>query len=203
MRTFNRYFRIIEVTCRQVTWERNRTTATLWKPTGPILATLERSSAEIIRKAGFEPWPNFAIANRSPSDPASVGARLISYNTNTLRRTPSTDLVSVVGRLSATRRGYTDAGSVQAKAGYEFSAVAHQSVVHRRRVGGARMRHLAALKSSQEYKVSIVCSTKRVLNRGQTGSTTNHVRECRRWPKCLCCGRNRDLCALPRSGSRN
>ena len=88
---------------------------------------------------GLRPQPKFANANRSPSDPASVGARLFSYNTKTSRRTPSTDPVSVVGRLSATRRGYTDAGSVQAKAGSEFSAVAHQSVVHRRRVGGARM----------------------------------------------------------------
>ena len=69
----------------------------------------------------------------------------------------------MVGRISATRRGYTDAGSVQARAGYEFSAVAHQSVVHRRRVGGARMRNLAALKSSQEYKVSIVCSAREWL----------------------------------------
>jgi len=44
----------------------------------------------------------------------------------------------VVGRLLATHRGYTDAGSVQAKAEYQFSAVAQQSVVHRHRVGGAR-----------------------------------------------------------------
>ncbi|HQX53692.1 MAG TPA: hypothetical protein PLR25_27510, partial [Planctomycetaceae bacterium] len=46
--------------------------------------------------------------------------------------------VSVVGRLLATRRGYTDTGSVQAKAECQFSAVAYQSEVHRRRVGGAR-----------------------------------------------------------------
>jgi len=58
-----------------------------------------------------------------------------------LKSTPL-DPVSVGGRLSATRRGYTDAGSVQAKAGSEFSAVARQSVVHRRKVGGAQMRHL-------------------------------------------------------------
>ena len=63
----------------------------------------------------LRPQTKFAIANGSPSDPASVGARLISYNKKTSRRTPSTDPVSVVGRLWANRRGYTDAGSVQAK----------------------------------------------------------------------------------------
>jgi len=63
---------------------------------------------------------------------------LIRYNNKTSRTTPSTDPMSVVGRLLAIHRGYTDAGSVQAKAEYQFSFVAQQSVVHRHRVGGAR-----------------------------------------------------------------
>ena len=88
--------------------------------------------------AGFARNPKFAISNRSPSDLASVVARLISYNNKTSRTTPSIDPVSVVGRLLTTHRGYTDAGSVQARAEYQFSAVAQQSAVHRRRVGGAR-----------------------------------------------------------------
>ena len=45
---------------------------------------------------------------------------------------PPSDPVSVVGRLLAMRRGYTDAGSVQARVECRFSAVAYQSVVHRR-----------------------------------------------------------------------
>jgi len=47
------------------------------------------------------------------------------------------DPVSVVGRLWAARRGYIDAGSVQARAKREFPAVAHQSAVHRHEVDGA------------------------------------------------------------------
>jgi len=56
---------------------------------------------------------------------------------NSAKHTPSTDPVSVGGRLLAAHRGYTDAGSVQAKAEYRFSAVAYQSAVHRHGVGGA------------------------------------------------------------------
>ena len=96
----------------------------------------DRSNADACPEYAWRelrPQPKFAIANRSPSDPASVGARLISYNSKTSRTTPSTGLVSVVGRLLATHRGYTDAGSVQAKAEYQFSAVAQQSMVHRHR----------------------------------------------------------------------
>ena len=63
---------------------------------------------------GHRPQLKFAIANRSPSDP-----------------------VSVVGRILATHRGYTDAGSVQARAKGEISVVAYQSAVHRHGVGGA------------------------------------------------------------------
>jgi len=103
-----------------------------------FLLIIAHSTCRVVLDAGFARNAKFAISNRSPSDPASVGARLISYNNKTSRTTPSTDPVSVVGRLLATHRGYTDAGSVQAKAEYQFSAVAQQSVVHRHRVGGAR-----------------------------------------------------------------
>ena len=139
------------------------------------------SDREVFRRVGlffnenwdFENSPGYkGLARASPAtevrhcEPLSIRPRVGGSKTDQLQhkdvtKKPSIDLVSVVGRLSATRRGYTDAGSVQARAGYKFSAVAHQSVIHRRRVGGARMRRLAALNSSQEYKVSIVCSTKR------------------------------------------
>ena len=50
---------------------------------------------------------------------------------------PPSDPVSVDGRLLANRRGYTDAGSVQARTTPDFSVVAYKSAVHRRGVGRA------------------------------------------------------------------
>jgi len=119
---------------------------------------------------GLRPQPKFANANRSPSDPASVRARLISYNTKTLRGTPSTDLVSNGVDLTINNEfhGSIDPASVVRRlAGYSIrnallyrarlgltpsTAIVHMSLLPRDRgekVAEGRMRGLTGLLSNE------------------------------------------------------
>jgi len=52
---------------------------------------------------------------------------MISYSAESVRNSPSFDPVSVAERLSDARRGYTDAGSVQAREPTDKETVAHIS----------------------------------------------------------------------------